>query len=201
MSKLAKTINLLFLVTCIFIAKDSFAEKAFNFTLKDINGASHQLSEYTGKTVVLEWFCPSCPFVKKHYESGNMQKLQDKYTKLGIIWLTVNSSAPGRQGFLTNDEAKDKVKSWDIKATAELVDSDGIVGKTYGAKTTPHMFIIDKDQKIVYKGAIDDDDSVHKDQVENPKNYVSEALDEILSGKPVTISETESYGCGVKYAS
>lgn len=188
------------LALSILISATALAAPAPQFTTVDINGKTHSLADYKGKTVVLEWFNPGCPFVKKHYESGNMQKLQEKYTKQGVVWLTVNSSALGKQGYMTHEEAKEKVSQWHIKASASLVDADGIVGKMYGAKTTPHMFVIDPKGELVYQGAIDDNSSSSQASIENAKNFVQATLDEILAGKMVTVASTDPYGCSVKYA-
>jgi peroxiredoxin len=183
---------------CVLSAQ-SFAAPAPTFTLKDINGKSHSLSDYKGKIVVLEWFNPGCPFVKKHYMSGNMQSLQEKYTKLGVVWFTVNSSAFGRQGYLTQDEAKKKFEDLHIKATAALVDTDGTVGKSYNARTTPHLFVVDKNGELAYQGAIDSDDSVKEEAIKESTNYVAQTIDELQAGKPVSVPLTEPYGCSVKY--
>lgn len=190
------------LVLCALINLNTFAQTAApDFTAKDINGKSYSLKDFAGKTVVLEWFNPGCPYVKKHYESGNMQKLQQTYTEKGIIWLTINSSAEGKQGYMTNDEANTKVSSWNIKSSAMLTDPEGIIGKAYNAKTTPHMYVVDQKGFIVYQGAIDDNDSAKISSIDGAKNYVSQSLDEILDGKTVSQPETESYGCSVKYKS
>ncbi|HOJ38603.1 MAG TPA: thioredoxin family protein [Ignavibacteriales bacterium] len=170
-----------------------------DFTLLDINGKEHKLSEYKGKIVVLEWINFDCPYVKKHYNSKNMQQLQEKYTKQDIIWLAICSSAPGKQGNFTKDEILNRIKLHDAKFNAYLIDEDGKVGKTYGAKTTPHIFIIDKNGNLVYAGGIDDKPSKEIEDVKDAKNYVSKALDELLSGKPVTEQSAQSYGCSVKY--
>lgn len=182
-------------------AQPATPSMAPTFTAFDIDWKSHSLSDYAGKVVVLEWFNPGCPYVKKHYESHNMQKLQNTYTSKDVIWLTVNSSAEGKQGYMTNEEAKEKVKSWEIKATSQLVDPEGVVGKAYNAKTTPHIFVIDKKGALVYQGAIDDNDSAKPSTIEGAKNYAAQALDEVLAGKAVSEPVTESYGCGVKYKS
>ena len=190
------------LITGIFsllLSVQAFAAPAPAFTLPDIHGVKHSLSDYKGKIVVLEWFNPGCPFVKKHYESGNMQSLQEKYTKLGVVWFTVNSNSYGRQGYLTKEEAIKKFASMGVKATGALVDTDGKVGKAFGARTTPNMFVIDKNGDLAYQGAIDSDDSVKQEAIKDSKNYVAQALDELLAGKPVSEPTTEPYGCSVKY--
>jgi peroxiredoxin len=174
-------------------------QTAPEFTLKDSNGKSHNLSDFKGKVVVLEWVNYGCPFVKKHYNSNNMQTLQKKYTEKDVIWLSICSSAPGKQGHFSGEELQDKIAKSKSAHTAYLVDESGTVGKMYGAKTTPHMFVINKDGKLVYAGAIDDIRSTDEDDVPKAKNYVAAALDAVLAGKTVEITETKAYGCSVKY--
>ena len=169
------------------------------FTLPDANGASRSLSEFAGKFVVLEWFNNSCPFVGKHYNSGNMQQLQADATGKGVIWLTIVSSAPGKQGHLSPEEARAVVQERRSHHTALLLDSDGSVGRRYGAKTTPHLFIVNPQGQLIYKGAIDDRPSTDVTDIPNAKNYVQQALNEAMAGQPVSIPETPSYGCSVKY--
>ena len=174
-------------------------ESAPDFTLPASSEKNVSLSSYTGKIVVLEWFNEGCPFVKKHYNSGNMQALQAKYTKEGVVWLSVVSSARGNQGYMKVKDAKKYIKKNKTEQNAILFDESGDVGKLYGARTTPHMFIIDKDGTVAYAGAIDDKASFKEEDVKNAKNYVADALDELLAGKKVTNSQTEPYGCSVKY--
>ena len=169
------------------------------FTLKDTSGKEHSLSDYKGKFVVLEWFNEGCPFVKKHYTSGNMQKLQQEYTGKDVVWLSINSSAPGKEGHVTAETAQKTISEWKMNATKILLDHDGKVGKMYGAKTTPHMFVIDKEGKLVYQGAIDSKPSSDTADVEGAENYVKVALDSSMAGKPVATSSTKPYGCSVKY--
>lgn len=170
-----------------------------DFTLKSASGKEVKLSDYKGKTVVLEWLNHGCPFVKKHYVSGNMQELQKKYTDKGIVWLSVISSAEGKQGYVdakgaTQDKATHKSYATDI-----LLDSKGTVGGMYEAKTTPHMFIVDASGKLVYQGAIDSVASTDTNDVAKADNYVAQALDSMLANKPVKVAKTKSYGCSVKY--
>jgi hypothetical protein len=157
-----------------------------------------KLSDFKSKVVVLEWLNHGCPFVRKHYDSGNMQALQKKYTSKNVIWWSIISSAPGKQGFVEAPAAREEMIKNNSSATNILLDSDGKVGKLFEAKTTPHMFIINKG-KLVYQGAIDDKIDTLKESVSGAKNYLSLALDQILEGKPVTIHTTQSYGCSVKY--
>ncbi len=174
-------------------------EKAPDFTAADSNGKSHTLASYKGKIVVLEWLNHQCPFVKKHYGSGHMQELQKTYTGKGVIWLSVISSAPGKQGYSTPEEANSVTKEKGAAPTAVLLDPQGIVGKLYSAKTTPHMFIINADGILVYNGAIDDTPSTDISDMGKAKNYVQSALDELQAGKPVSVATSQPYGCSVKY--
>lgn len=174
-------------------------EKAPEFELVDTNGKSHKLSSFAGKTVVLEWFNKGCPYVQKHYESQNMQALQKKYTDKGVVWLTVISSAPGKQGFEDNQQANKTRADWKIASTATLLDPKGEVGKLYAAKTTPHMYIVEAKGTLVYNGAIDSISSSKKDDVAKAENYVAGALDLLAAGQPVKTATTKPYGCSVKY--
>jgi peroxiredoxin len=183
------------------IAETKAATDAPNFSLVDSLGKTYSLSDLKGKFVVLEWLNHGCPFVRKHYSSGNMQKLQSTYTAKGVVWLSIASSAPGKEGFMTAEETNAAIKEKKSQATAVLIDSDGKVGKLYGARTTPHMFIINPESKLIYSGAIDDNSSSRSAAIEGAKNYVAQALDEAMAGKVVAESETEPYGCSVKYQS
>jgi peroxiredoxin len=174
-------------------------EAAPDFTLQDSKGAKHTLSSYKGKLVVLEWVNYECPFVKRHYDTGNMQRLQRTYTGKGLVWLSVNSSAPGKQGHFAPDVVEAMFKERKAAASAYLLDSDGTVGRAYGAKTTPHMFVIDASGKLIYAGGIDDKPSTDPADVPGPKSYVQAALDEALAGKPVSTPTSTPYGCSVKY--
>lgn len=174
-------------------------QKAPDFTVKDVDGNDVTLSSFAGKPVVLEWTNDKCPYVVKHYDSGNMQKLQEKYTAQGVTWLTINSSAEGKQGYVTAADAKQIVSEKKAKATDYLLDTDGTVGRLYDAKTTPHMFVIDAEGTLVYAGAIDSDDSFKPETIDGATNYVSAALDSLSAGKPIEVASTKAYGCGVKY--
>ena len=187
------------LIPVLSFAEVQIGELAPDFTLTDSNEQQRSLSEFAGKYIVLEWFNPECPFVRKHYDSGNMQGLQEKYTAEDIVWLSIDSSADGNQGYLTTADAKQFIEEKSVSSTAVLLDPQGKVGKLYGAKTTPHMFIIDPQGKLVYQGAIDDVSSADADDIPNAKNYVGETLDLALSGKSITGFATKSYGCSVKY--
>jgi peroxiredoxin len=170
-----------------------------DFSLTDAKGKTHSLSEYKGKYVVLEWFNPECPFVKKHYGGGNMQKLQEQYTGKGVAWLTIDSNAPGTEGNLSPEQAEKVASAWKTKQTALLLDPEGKAGRAYGAKNTPNMVIISPEGKIVYQGAIDSKATPNPGDIPSSTNYVKVALDESLSGKPVSNPTTKPYGCSVKY--
>jgi len=171
-----------------------------NFTAVDSNGKNHNLSDFKGKTVVLEWTNHDCPFVKKHYETNNMQKLQKSATSQGVVWLSIISSAPGQQGFVNGAKANELTKSRNAAPTAVILDPDGKLGKLYGARTTPHMFVIAPNGNLAYMGAIDDKPTTNKDDVATAKNFVAEALSAVKAGKPVAVATTQPYGCSVKYA-
>ena len=171
------------------------------FSAPDANGKTHSLSEYKGKYVVLEWFNPECPFVKKHYGSDNMQKLQAEYTDKGVVWLTIDSNAPGTEGNISPDQAQKIMGSWKTHQTALLLDPESKVAKLYGAKNTPNMVVIDPEGKLIYEGAIDSKASPNPADIPSSTNYVKAALDESLAGKPVSRPTTKPYGCSVKYKS
>ena len=169
------------------------------FTAVDANGKTRSLSEFKGKTVVLEWTNAGCPYVRKHYDSGNMQGLQTSAAKDGTVWLTVISSAPGTQGYVAGADAK----GWKGKEKAAyadlLLDPKGTVGRAYEAKTTPHMYVIDKTGKLVYMGGIDDKPSADPASLKGAKNYVTAALADVKAGRAVAQAATRPYGCSVKY--
>ncbi len=170
-----------------------------NFTLKDSKGNTHSLSNFVGKWVVLEWINFDCPFVVKHYKEKHMQNLQQYYADRGVIWLNICSSAPGKQGYFTSKQINKRIADWNMKSLAYLIDEDGKVGKLYGAKTTPHMYIISPEGKLLYQGAIDDKRSTDPADIPNSVNYVETGLDEAMSGKEITNKTTTPYGCSVKY--
>jgi peroxiredoxin len=170
-----------------------------DFELRDTQGQVHKLAEHKGKIVVLEWTNPDCPFVKKHYDSGNMQKLQADAAAKGTVWLTINSSAAGKQGYYPAEKWTELIAAKKIASAAVLLDPDGKVGKLYGAKTTPHVFVINAEGVLVYAGAIDNKATTDVADVPGAVNYVRGALDSLAAGKPVEPAETKSYGCGVKY--
>src|SRR4051794_11458820 len=202
-TKLTITLLTIAAASTALFAADSPAvgTNAPDFSLTDSKGKTQTVSQYKGKYVVLEWFNPECPFVKKHYGSGNMQKLQQEFTGKGVVWLTIDSSAPGLEGNVTADQANAKMSEWKTKQTALVLDPDGKAGRSYGAKNTPHMFVINPEGKIVYEGAIDSKATPNPADITSATNYVKVALEESLSGKAVSNPNTKPYGCSVKYGS
>lgn len=182
------------------VVKPEIGKPAPEFTGTDTDGNEIKLSNYKDKIVVLEWTNPECPFVKKHYDSGNMQKLQKELTATDVVWLSINSSAEGKQGYQTGEEANKYMQEKDSSATARILDPTGAIGNLYGAKTTPHMFVIDATGKLAYEGAIDDNDSTNPADAEKAKNYVREAVKSLVLGGVVETPQTKPYGCAVKYA-
>jgi peroxiredoxin len=181
-------------------AQPTLGRPAPDFQVQDFDGRTRSLSEFRGKTVVLEWTNDGCPYVGKHYNSGNMQRLQKEATAAGVEWLTIISSAPGFQGYLTAPQAK----AWKAKVGAHssdvLLDPDGKVGRAYEAKATPHMFVIDKAGNLVYMGGIDDRPYADPASLKGATNYVEAALTDLKAGRPVATPVTRPYGCSVKYA-
>jgi len=174
-------------------------QAAPEFSLVDINRKVQKLSDYRGKYVVLEWFNSECPFVQKHYESGNMQALQARYTQKGVVWLGINSTSPRHSNYRDPARSQAILKEWKSAPTAFVLDPDGTVGKQYGARTTPHMYVIDPNGTLVYVGGIDDKPSISQRDIATAKNLVAAALDDSLSGKPVGTPSAMPYGCSVKY--
>jgi peroxiredoxin len=171
-----------------------------DFSLRDSHGKTHSLGDFKGKYVVLEWFNPGCPFVQKHYTSDNMQQLQKQFTGKDVVWLTIDSSASGEQGYLTPEEANKQMAEWKMKPTALLLDPEGKVGHEYHATNTPHMFVINPEGNLIYEGAIDSKASTDPADIQSSTNYVKVALEEALAGKPVATAKTRAYGCSIKYA-
>lgn len=203
---MSKPFNILFIAVALTVGifdpafpQVENGKAAPNFTLKESNGNDVSLSQFQGKYVVLEWLNHNCPFVMKHYNSGNMQNLQKTYTGKGVVWLSVISSAMGHEGYYEAADVNRLNTEKKGSATAILLDAAGTAGKLYGAQTTPHMFVIDPKGTLVYQGAIDDIRSTNPDDVAKAKNYVSAALDEVMAGKSVSVPSTKSYGCSVKY--
>jgi len=183
------------------VAAPVLGQPAPAFQAVDAAGKTRSLSEFKGKTVVLEWTNNGCPYVQKHYNSGNMQGLQTQAAKDGIVWLTVISSAPGMQGYLTGPQARQWKGEVKAASTDVLLDPKGTVGRAYEAKTTPHMYIVDKTGKLVYMGGIDDKASSDPDSLQGAKNYVTAALADVKAGRAVAQAATRPYGCSVKYGS
>jgi peroxiredoxin len=199
-----KSIRSFGLIAVALFATGAFAvtvgDQAPDFTGIDSHGHSRKLSDYRGKFVVLEWHNSGCPFTQKHYDSGNMQRLQKEWTEKGVVWLTVISSSPGEQGYVTADQENEYMQKMHAAPTAALLDAKGDIGHLYGAKTTPHMFVIDPQGRLIYNGAIDNKATTDASDINGAKNYVSEALQQAKAGQPVAVATTRPYGCSVKYA-
>lgn len=191
------TVLLFSLASAAFAAEIGKAAPAF--TLQAASGKEVSLSDFKGKTVVLEWLNHGCPFVKKHYEAGNMQALQKDYTAKGVVWLSVISSAPGKQGHVDARGALADLSRVKSNASEVLLDPKGVVGRAFEAKVTPHMYVINSAGVLVYQGAIDSISSADPADIPKAKNYVAQALDATLEGKAVAEASTKAYGCGVKY--
>jgi hypothetical protein len=200
MKKYFTMLMLLIIAPMVFAAQTAkVGEAAPDFTAADSMGTMHHLSEYRGKFVVLEWHNNGCPFTRKHYDGGHMQQLQKEWTAKGVIWLTVISSAPGQQGYMTPSQENDYMAKMHAVPTAALLDPTGQVGHLYDAKTTPDMFVINPQGVLIYGGAIDNRPTVDQSDVQGAENYVSEALTAAMAGQPVKTPVTRPYGCSVKY--
>lgn len=199
MNMISKSILALLVAAGTAVAAPQVGQPAPGFTLTDSNGKSHNLSDFKGKFVVLEWLNHGCPFVVKHYQSGNMQNLQKEYTGKDVVWLSIVSSAPGKQGHMSPEETNKAKAEKGSAATAVLLDEDGTVGKLYDAKVTPELYVINPEGVLVYAGAIDDKKSTDPADAAGAKNYVKQALDEAMAGKPVSEPTITAYGCGIKY--
>jgi hypothetical protein len=175
------------------------ATPATDFTLTDIEGNTHSLSDFAGQVVVLEWLNHGCPFVVKFYQPGKMQSLQERWTGEGVIWLSINSTHPSHRDFLTPEAELTKANDVGSRATAILHDSDGTVGRLYGARTTPHMFVIDVEGNIVYNGAIDSVRSTNPADIPDAANFVDAALTALMAGEPIEVTTSRPYGCSVKF--
>ena len=201
MNKMLTAFTALAVIACAApqSAAQVVGQPAPNFTAADVNGKPVTLSDFRGKTVVLEWHNPGCPFVQKHYGSGNMQKAQAAAAKDGVVWLTINSGAPGKQGHMSGAEAKALVAKAGARPAAYLLDPRGVVGKAYDAKTTPHMYIVNKAGTLVYAGGIDDKATPNPADIKVARNHVLAALSEVKGGKAVSVATSRPYGCAVKY--
>lgn len=186
-------------VSCTAVAGLSINQPAPDFNAVDSFGKTHSLSQYRGKTVVLEWTNHDCPYVRKHYQSGNMQSLQQAATDDGVVWLSIISSAPGKQGHVSTTKANELTSKRNASPSAVILDETGDIGRLYAAKTTPHMYIIDPDGTLVYMGGIDSIPSSNQDDVDRATNYVRVALQSLSDGKPISENVTRPYGCSVKY--
>lgn len=169
------------------------------FSVQDASGATRSLSEFAGRTVVLEWTNNGCPYVRKHYDANNMQTLQREATEAGVVWLTVISSAQGEQGYLDGAGATGGARQENAAPSAILLDPSGVMGHAYGARTTPHMYVINGEGRLVYQGAIDDRPSARPSSLEGATNYVRAALADVAAGRAVQTAQTTPYGCSVKY--
>lgn len=198
MKTIALSLSILSLGTLLALAQADIGKPAPDFTAKDIEGKTHKLSDYKGKIVVLESYNLECPFCANHFKTGAMQDLQAELTAKGAVWLVVNSSNPKSGSYRIPATAKKEWSAQKMKATAWIDDSDGKVGKAYGLKTTPHMVVIGKDGNVAYTGAIDDK-AISEGDPRTARNYVREAVNALLAGKPVEVTRTKPYGCGVKY--
>lgn len=192
------TTTILALAASAMIA--SAADPAPAFSVPNTKGETVSLADFKGKVIVLEWTNFECPFVKKHYAGGNLPKLQEKYTAKGVVWLTVNSGAVGKQGYLEPAKMAERAAKEGNRATHFLIDSEGVMGKAYNAKVTPHMFVINADGKLVYDGAMDSKATTKAEDIATAEPLLANAIDAVLEGKPVSNAKNAPYGCGVKYA-
>ena len=202
MPRLARPLllTLLLFAGAAWAAMATIDEKAPDFELQGADGKTYKLADFKGKHVVLEWVNFGCPFVRKHYDSGNMQQLQQTYTDSGVVWLSISSSAPGKQGHYEGAALQAQLQTEKVAHTAYLIDADGKVGKLYGARTTPHMYVISPEGKLVYAGGIDDIKSASIADIAKATNYVAAALRRGLAGLEITQKTSAPYGCSVKYA-
>ena len=184
----------------LVLAQLPIGQPAPDFRASDANGRPVSLSDFRGRTVVLEWSNPECPSVRKHYDSGNMQSTQAAATASGAVWLTINSSAEGKQGHMTPDEARSFLAGQPSRRTFYLLDPEGAVGRRYGATATPHMFVINPAGTLVYNGAIDDRPTQDQADIPGARNHVLAALAELRADRPVSVPTSRPYGCSVKYA-
>jgi peroxiredoxin len=201
--KLGRLATIATIATLAAVSSAAFAlkpgETAPDFKGTDSNGKTQSVSQYKGKYVVLEWTNQGCPYTKKHYVSGNMEALQREWTAKGVVWLSVVSSAPGQLGYVTAPQENEYMRRMKAAPTAVILDPTGVIGRLYDAKTTPGMYVIDPQGKLIYEGAIDDKPTVEIADIKTANNYVSAALEESMAGKPVATQVTRSYGCDVKY--
>lgn len=190
---------LLIIASASALSAVKVGDKAPGFTLVDSNGQSHNLSDFAGKTVVLEWFNPKCPFVVKHYDSANMQSLQKKWTEQGVVWLTINSTNKSHQDYISPEQTNAYAAEKKAAATAFLMDTAGDVGRAYEARTTPHMYIITGEGIVVYNGAIDSIRSANAADIPKADNYLDLALSQLSQGQEIASATTRPYGCSIKF--
>lgn len=176
-------------------------QKAPDFSAVDVTGKTHRLSDYQGRHVVLEWVNPGCPFVQKHYNSGNMPATQKEALAKGVVWLAISTTEPGHADWLPPARLDGWMKTRGSATTATLMDEDGVIGKAYGARTTPHLYIVNPLGQLVYAGGIDSIPSAKMDDIKTATNYVRQTVGELLAGKPVSQASTRAYGCSIKYKS
>lgn len=181
------------------LANITAGQTAPDFSLTDISGRPQSLSAYKDKYVVLEWFNSECPFVQKHYESGNMQSLQARFGKQGVVWLTINSTNPASSNYRDARKSQDIVRQWKMQPAALMLDESGKVGRLFGATATPHMWVIAPGGKVIYAGAIDDKATFRVADVQGAKNYVAAALEDGMAGRKVAVNAAPAYGCSIKY--
>lgn len=185
----------------IAFAAPSVGQPAPDFTLKDATGKSVKLSDFRGKYVVLEWTNPGCPYVRKHYDSGNMAATQQDAAGKGVVWLSVNSTEQASGDYLEPAKLVAWQQQRKVQPTATLMDEEGTAGKAYGARTTPHMYMVDPQGRLVYAGGIDSIPSSNPDDIRKATNYVKQAVAEASAGKPISTATTRPYGCSIKYKS
>lgn len=204
MHKIIITTAAMLLMVMPFVAVNAAApeigQPAPEIEATDIEGKTFKLSDHKGKTIVLEWSNHDCPFVRKHYDSGNMQQVQKTARTQGVEWVTIVSSAEGRQGHVSAQEAAAIVKDKGASISTKILDPSGLIGKAYDAKTTPHMFIVNPEGILVYAGAIDDNSSPNPATIKGAQNYILAALDDLKSGNEIRTAQTQPYGCSVKYS-
>lgn len=199
MRKLFLSTALVMMSAGMAFAAPVVGEPAPVFTATDTNGVEHTLTDFAGKTVILEWNNPECPYVVKHYDSGNMQALQAEATEAGAVWIAINSGAEGKQGHMTAEQANAMIAEANVNVSAYIIDENGEIGGMYAAKTTPHMYVINPEGVLVYQGAIDDDPSFRQEGIPAAKNYVKAAWEAVAAGEAVEVASTQPYGCSVKY--
>ena len=193
-------VAVLLLAAALLALAAKVGEPAPDFTATASNGKTYRLSDYRGKFVVLEWHNNGCPYTRKHYTTDNMQQLQKEWIARGVVWFTIISSSPGKQGYMTASEENDYLAKMHAAPTAALLDPTGAIGHLYDARTTPQMIIIDPQGVVIYDGAIDDRPTADVSDIAGATNYVSAALKQAMEGKPVAIPTTRPYGCSVKYS-